>query len=68
MGCPVHIWVPVMAGMAPFARVARDKFRALRFAHSDAPATSDVDAAAPPLKRWAPVQPAGSTSSTPDRS
>jgi hypothetical protein len=59
MGCPVHIWIPVMAGMAPFARVARDRFRALRFARStDAPTTSDVDAAAPPLKRWAPVQPA----------
>lgn len=26
MGCPVHIWVPMMAAMAPFARMARDRF------------------------------------------
>jgi|ETNmetMinimDraft_35_1059890.scaffolds.fasta_scaffold514747_1 hypothetical protein len=66
MGCPVHIWVPVMVGMAPFARVARDKFRALRFAHSDAPVTSEVEA--PALKRWAPVQSASSSATQPDPS
>jgi hypothetical protein len=66
MGCPVHIWVPVMAGMAPFARVARDKFRALRFARSDAPASSEAEA--PALKRWAPVQPASSSATQHDAS
>lgn len=30
MACPVHIWVPMMAAAAPFARVARDKVRSLR--------------------------------------
>lgn len=26
MGCPVHIWVPMMAAFAPVARIARDRF------------------------------------------
>ncbi len=29
MGCPVHIWLPAMAAMAPFARVARDRVRSM---------------------------------------
>jgi hypothetical protein len=28
MGCPVHVWVPLMAAAAPFARIARDRFLA----------------------------------------
>ena len=67
MGCPVHIWVPVMASMAPFARVARDRLRALRFARSsNAQTTSEAEA--PALKRWAPVQPASSSATQPDPS
>lgn len=29
MGCPVHIWLPAMAAMAPFARVTRDRVRSM---------------------------------------
>lgn len=66
MSCPVHIWVPVMASMAPFARVARDRFRAFRFSRSDAPASSEAEA--PVIQRWAPVQPGSSSAATPDPS
>lgn len=67
MGCPVHIWVPLMAGMAPFARVTRDKFRALRFARgTDAPTTTEAEA--PILKRWAPIQPTSSSATQHDAS
>lgn len=30
MGCPVHIWLPAMAALAPAARIARDRFLALK--------------------------------------
>ncbi len=30
MGCPVHIWLPAMAALAPFARVARDRVSSFR--------------------------------------
>lgn len=48
MACPLHIWVPLMGAAAPLARIARDRFRATRAAHTPP---------APPkeLKRWAPV-------------
>lgn len=29
MGCPVHIWVPMMAAIAPAATVARHRLNAL---------------------------------------
>jgi len=61
MGCPIHIWLPLMGAAAPFARVARDKFRAVR------PRRAPLAAAAPPeIKRWAPVgqQPAEPTEVT----
>jgi len=29
MGCPVHIWVPMMAAVAPAATVARHKLRSV---------------------------------------
>ena len=66
MGCPVHIWVPVMASMAPFARVARDRFKAFRFSIGDAPTTTEAEA--PTIKRWAPVQPASSSPTQHDAS
>lgn len=54
MSCPVHIWVPLMAAAAPVVRVAKDRVAALRYrAPSDAPPTE----AAPPPRRWAPIDP-----------
>ena len=48
MGCPVHIWVPMMAAAAPFARVARDKVRSLTSKPSPVETPREVH-------RWAPV-------------
>lgn len=48
MGCPVHIWVPMMAAAAPFARVARDKVRSLTSKPSIVETPREVH-------RWAPV-------------
>ena len=54
MGCPVHIWGPLMASMVPFARVARDRVSAFRASRGvQAPGRP----APQPLRRWAPVQP-----------
>lgn len=50
MGCPVEIWVPLMAAAAPFARTARDRVRSL-LPKSPAPA----EAAPRELHRWSPV-------------
>lgn len=52
MGCPVHIWVPLMAAAAPFGVVVRARTRDLlnkyrRNTANDLPET--------PVKRWAPV-------------
>ena len=51
MGCPVHIWAPLMAGMVPLARVARDHLHLTRAgrASKSAPART--------LQRFAPVAP-----------
>lgn len=54
MGCPVEIWVPLMAAAAPFARTARDRVR------SWLPKSSEpVEAAPSEVHRWAPVGSAG---------
>jgi len=52
MSCPVHIWVPLVAAAAPFARVAKDRVAGWRLGRGDTSATIE-----PPreLKRWAPV-------------
>ncbi|MBM4410122.1 MAG: hypothetical protein FJ037_02135 [Chloroflexi bacterium] len=50
MGCPVHIWVPLMAAAAPFARSARDHIRGF-LPKSQPPA----EAAPRELHRWSPV-------------
>jgi outer membrane PBP1 activator LpoA protein len=49
MGCPIHIWLPLMGAAAPIARAARDRFRFARDARRAE--------AAPPreTRRWAPV-------------
>ncbi len=54
MGCPVHIWVPLMAAAAPVVRVAKVRIDALR--HRD---TSDATAPepAPAVQRWSPIDP-----------
>jgi hypothetical protein len=49
MGCPVHIWLPLMAAAAPAATAARHRLRSLVSRGSSEPET------APELKRWAPV-------------
>jgi hypothetical protein len=57
MGCPVHIWVPLMAAAAPVVRVAKDRIVSLRYRG----AADDLDAAtaeaAPAPRRWAPIDP-----------
>ncbi len=60
MGCPIHIWVPLMGAAAPFARIAHNRVRAA-FSRS-----TPVEEQPRELKRWAPVgqPPADSTSQT----
>ena len=53
MGCPVHIWAPLMASMVPFARVARERLTALRSGRE----IESAEAHPRELTRWAPVQP-----------
>ena len=55
MGCPVHIWVPMMAALVPVARMGRERVKAwtrLRRAPK-------LDTSPRPVQRFAPV---GSTS------
>jgi hypothetical protein len=49
MGCPIHIWVPALAALAPIARVARDQVRALRVKPAASTPRRRV------VQRWAPV-------------
>lgn len=60
MGCPVHIWAPLMGSMVPLARLARDRLR-WPAKSSAAPAGAS---ARPPLRRFRPVW----SQPTPDRS
>jgi len=64
MGCPVHIWVPLMAAAAPFGVVVRARTRDLlnkyrKNTANDLPET--------PVTRWAPVSvsPDDETGTTP---
>ncbi len=50
MGCPVHIWLPAMAAMAPFARVARDRVRSM-WVRSDTEAQRRTRV----VRRFAPI-------------
>ncbi len=59
MGCPVHIWVPLMAAAAPVVRVAKDRLVALRYRGSADPLDATPVEATPPLHRWAPIDPHG---------
>ena len=60
MGCPVHIWAPLMGSLVPLARLARGRLRR--------PAKSRAEAAAgrarPTLRRFRPIW----SQPTPDRS
>jgi hypothetical protein len=61
MGCPVHIWLPAMAALAPVARVARDRVRAFR-------SVSTPEQPARVVRRFAPVGAvAASRPATPER-
>ncbi len=59
MGCPVHIWVPLMAAAAPVVRVAKDRFVALRYRGPADPLEAAPVEATPPQRRWAPIDPHG---------
>ncbi len=61
MGCPVHIWLPAMAALAPFARVARDRVRSIRVRPASPVARTRV------VQRFAPIG-AATTASESERS
>jgi len=54
MGCPVHIWVPAMAALAPAARIARERLRLFRASRSP-----EATAPAREIRRFAPISPTG---------
>ena len=53
-GCPVHIWAPLMAAALPFSRAVRARVRSALTRPSRTSRTS-TPAAAPEIRRWAPV-------------
>ena len=63
MGCPVHIWGPAAAALLPVARMLRvplhDRLRLWRRARprGGAAEVAAAVAPAPPLTRYAPVDP-----------
>jgi len=50
-GCPIHIWVPLMAAAVPISRAIRDRVKFSLTSRRTPPA----EAPAPELHRWAPV-------------
>ena len=52
MGCPVHIWVPAMAALAPAARIARERVRLFRASRHPKPSTPVRE-----MRRFAPISP-----------
>ena len=52
MGCPVHIWVPMAAALAPAATMARHKLR--RLLPQRKPDENPADRIEE-MPRWAPV-------------
>jgi len=54
MGCPVHIWVPMAAAIAPAATMARHKLRMLLPTRT--PNENPADHLAE-MTRWSPVTP-----------
>ena len=49
-GCPIHIWVPLMAVVLPFTRGIRTWFRARLGGQRERPTFETRE-----MKRWAPV-------------
>ena len=52
MGCPIHIWVPLMAAATPFAAAIRTRVRNVIDSKR---AEQNVAVTEPDLKRWEPV-------------
>ncbi len=52
MGCPIHIWLPMMAALAPGARMVRDRLSLTRFrkAEPENPAHHIED-----MRRWSAI-------------
>lgn len=50
MGCPIHIWAPMLAGLVPIARVAKDRLHSVRYRRAEPESPRE-------MKRWAPIQP-----------
>ncbi len=55
MSCPVHIWLPAMAAMAPFARVARDRIHAMGIPTFSTRRRQAPDRTVKAVQRFAPV-------------
>ncbi|MEZ4501254.1 MAG: hypothetical protein R3C39_01350 [Dehalococcoidia bacterium] len=53
MGCPVHIWAPLMTGMVPLARMARDRLSIRRADRAAETAPKRT------IQRFAPITPGG---------
>ncbi|MFL2646806.1 MAG: hypothetical protein ACJ0KD_05055 [Dehalococcoidia bacterium] len=53
MGCPVHIWIPLIAAVAPGVRFVRDRFRnsIIKQTPYEHPAKRMSD-----MKRWSPIK------------
>ncbi len=53
MGCPVHIWIPLIAAVAPGVRFVRDRFRnsIIKQTSYEHPAKRMSD-----MKRWSPIK------------
>ena len=61
MGCPVHIWVPMMAAVAPAATMARHKLRSVL--PSKKPAENPADRL-DEMQRWSAPGSTASPSAT----
>lgn len=61
MGCPMHIWVPMAAALAPAATMARHKLRLL--VPSKKPDENPADRL-DEMTRWTPVATTGATPTT----
>ncbi len=60
-GCPIHIWVPLMAALLPLTRGLRGWFRARLGGQRERP-TYEVRE----MKRWAPITTAVSSAPASD--
>lgn len=56
MGCPIHIWAPLMAAMVPFARMARQRISTIRTLRDSRSVEDSKLAPKSELTRWEPIQ------------